>query len=297
MWIVGALASHGEPFFEDLLDVAILAKARPRQACLKLVGDWNCDLLRDADLGKNEFRHDERNWEDRIRMDAIKSLADESHLEIQGPQEIIFAAGGPWGELSAVVPMTRIPAGEHSDYVFPTCLDWAMCEADQLLKFQVHWRTSPGDHAICVAECEWNVVMKPRPKNKFRARDWEYAVEWLKDALGAITEELTYDKAVSVLNKMADACEDRASCAERRMARVPFEVRQLWRRASDARQEQERQHLRRLATDKLRKFIADKNVGLLEKCVRRGAMPMKTKALKTIRSMTIDDAEGTSTPE
>lgn len=76
------------------------------------------------------------------------------------------------------------------------------------------------------------------------------------------------------------------------MARTPFEVRQLWRRACDVRQEQERQDLRRLATDKLRRFIADKNIGLLEKCVKRGAMPRNIKALKTIKQMTIDEPAG-----
>lgn len=42
-----------------------------------------------------------------------------------------------------------------------------------------------------------------------------------------------------------------------------------------------------MAAAKLKKFIADKNIGLLEKCVRRGAMPLKAKALKDIKQMVI----------
>lgn len=203
-----------------------------------MVGDWNCDLLRGIDLGPYEFRQDEANWEERMRMDAVKSLAVELHVEIQAPQEVISAAGGPWGDLSSVVQVTRIPGGEHSAYISPTCLDWVMCEAGKMLKFEVHWRATPGDHAICLMECEWNIVQQPRPK-KFVVNDWDTTVDWLRSELDTMTADLTYDAPVTLLKRMAEQCEDTATCAERRMAKIPFEVRQLWRRACDLRQEHE----------------------------------------------------------
>lgn len=291
VWVVGVHASHGEPLFEDLLDVAILAKARLRWARLLLVGDWNSDLLRELDLGAFEFREDEPNWEDRMRMDAVKNLAEELHVEIHEPKEVKSAAGGPWGELSSVVPMTRIPGGDHSEYVTPTCLDWVMCEDGAVRSFEVHWRAAPRDHAICMVETDWNILQKPR-QNKFIVQNWESAVEWLKRELTIIEGDLMYDEATDMLRRMAAECEDTSTCAARRTARIPFEVRQLWPRACEVRLEHERRQLRRQAATILKRFIADKNLGRLEKTVRRGAMPMKLQALKEIKEMVLESPDG-----
>lgn len=138
---MGVHSSHGEPFFEDLLDVADLAKARPRQAILLMVGDWNCGLLLEIELGDYEFRDDEPNGEELGRG------APRGDPGAAGSEERI-------GRTIGSTLLNGSDEGAHSMYVSPTSLDWVMCEVGAVRKFELHWRAAPGDHAICVVEAE-----------------------------------------------------------------------------------------------------------------------------------------------
>ena len=87
-------------------------------------------------------------------------------------------------------------------------------------------------------------------------------------------------------------CSDGYSCAARRHHRIPLQARGLWRRACATRDEDLRQRCRVEARRALHLHVANKETDKLKQHVRKGGVLSKSKALKQVKAVVLQNQQG-----
>ena len=169
LFIVGIHNSHKDLQVDVLNDAAFLIRNRPWGSKVVFIGDFNVDQLPAlavdpfADLpGRYSHHSDER-----LRL---TTFADKFGLDLEIPEMVVSTPGGPFGDMCAFAPISRIPAGEQASTMLPSCLDYCMASPNLVQTSEVHWEGVPADHALVAFTVDAAVVCCNSGKRRGNAK-------------------------------------------------------------------------------------------------------------------------------
>ena len=227
-----------------MADIAYLIKKRPWGCKVIVVGDWNVDLL--PAMQSDPFHtHAGRQWRHLEERVMLRTLSDRFGLDIEVPGVTCSTPGGPFAENCLTASITRIPVGDSADTQFPSCLDYALASPGLVSHSEIHWEAAPADHAITVYFIKAGSHRMRSVKSSWKCVDETGCLEWLEQHAPLEFQDL--EAFHTCVQRCQDAWADVRTCRERRAARLPQHIRDLYAAAADTRNESERQRFQKTA--------------------------------------------------
>ena len=238
---IGVHNGHGDQQNDVFFDASRLIKHRPWGAKVVLFGDLNCDQLPlhecdpfHADPGRLQHHLVERG--------RLSSICERFKLQVEVPTEVCSGPGGPFGDVCIVAPITRIPLGLSSETVRPSLLDYCAAAPDLVFGCRLHWKGTPADHALLEFSIRTGQVAVCGRKSVWKCRNEDRCVEWIRTHFDSM-------RSSEDVHAVASSCQrlwgDEDTCRVRRERRLPFRIRELYRRIASEPIEQGRLELQK----------------------------------------------------
>ena len=290
--IVGLHGGHGDELLPSLADASTVIRTLQRgnsfNAQVFAVADFNVDLL--PSFSYDPFAHvTGREAHHLDRRIALQDWTDTFGLELFPPECVIGNPGGAWDSDAIVCPITRIPIGDQSG--LPSCLDYAVASPGLISASACDWTYSFSDHALVVYRLTPKLPRFRRVQRAWHVIDESACIDQLKempfhsaDSIGDVCEKLMVAQNVH---------ESQLTCRQRRLIRMPFELRQFYRNAANSTCEADRRMWQLRAKTRRKTWAAEMRTAARIKAVRSGRVLQKSKKLHPIHSV-VCDGERTS---
>ena len=197
-----------------------------------VVGDWNTDILPTSQcdpLAGCEGR-DEHHFDKRM---LLYSFMQDFGLQLLEPKCDHSSCDSFISSFVGFSNATRVPLGNQQGNA--SCLDYAISAPEFLSNGIVDWSLCLQDHAAVVYELDFNCFTHKRYKRKhWKCTDFDtFSKELFSLQYSEATAEDPRDLLGSVAKQM-DRFQDSRSCAQRRIERMPFALRNAHKAFSNA---------------------------------------------------------------
>ena len=263
--IIGVHGAHGDQLPISLMHAStVIRTLRCKQSSSAQVialGDWNVDLLPSMACD-HWFDVPDRLAHHLDRRIILNEWAANFEFEVFTPASIVSSPGGSWALEAASSPITRIPSGLQIG--LPSCLDFAIGSFQLVSNVICDWSLPFSDHALLVFELNLKQTVVKRPKRNWNLLDFDQCVNDLGDLAFGTDESI-----VALTDKLIarqDVHECKLTCAQRRVQRMPFELRQFYKNAANACSDADRRMWQIRAKLRRKKWIADMRT---ERCIRK----------------------------
>ena len=282
---VGIHGGHGDDLGTSLFDSSFVIKKlkRRRAACADLValGDLNVDLLPLQSF--DPFcDYDERLHYDPSRHNLLHAWADQHNISVcEQPHQICGVPGGAWSEFCVGSPISRIPTGDQPG--LPSLLDFVCCNPAVLFSSILCWDVHESDHALLCVTVKTRFRTSLRPK-----RIWSVVCEdTCIDNMHLLNlQQLKSISSVEVsLRGMQVSFGCSTTCKQRRVERMPLDLRTLYARKAIAASEDEKRGI--IAEIRVRRKIWIQRLQYESRvrAIASGRVLRKSKRLHTIETV------------
>ena len=280
LWAVGVHLQHDNLLPQSLLQASqvVKSRAKPRHACVCVVGDFNVDQLPSlsVDPWQHEFNRDSHHRE---RRGILTAWAEALNLEMSLPERCEDLVPKPGSETCIWAPISHIPLGEQQGN--PSLLGYAFHSNNLQISCKLRWDGVPADHALQMYECDLLANMTTPVKTKWKCRDVNACQDWLAYNVSNVT--LSTVKDFNNFMRMAqDRFADVRTCRQRKSDRWPAQLQQAFAVIKNASTQQQRLQARQAAWDALNTHIAAFRLAKLEEKVSEGKAIVRSKKMYRI---------------
>ena len=290
---IGLHGAHGDALTESLTDAVTLIKRKPRRSQFLVCADWNIDLL-------PTLQHDpwcnlpQRSKHHRDRRLILESFCDSLHLWTVIPARVESPCGGPFGEHSLSVPLTRIPTGENADCTLPSTLDYFAVKEDIIEDSWIDWMSGVGDHGLIAAAVKGNARSFRPQRGHWHCKDWFTCLQWMQQHGGIAKSFLDASSCTAFFLNAQDCLADERSNSQRRRDRVPAHIRSVLVQAATCSDEHRRQSLKHHAGNLFRAHREAIQTERAKYIVRTGRVFQKSKKLLQIEKLQLRDGSSSA---
>ena len=282
--IAGIHGGHDDDLHTSLMHACTVIRKFTRHglctAQVAVVGDFNVDMLPSlacdpmADLPGRSLHHFERRC-------ILYSWMETLGLDLVVPNSVVGSPGGDWALQAVLSPITRIPWGVQNGT--PSCLDYAASSRNVITGSWIDWTHSFSDHALSAWEMNPVVSFVRKSRRVWVPVDEDICLDELRAM--HLQHDMSCSAVIEKLSIVQSQHDSNLSCSERRWLRMPFQLREFYRKASDSVCEADRHMWQLRARILRRKWVSDMQLAARLRCVRAGKVLNKSKKLHQISAI------------
>ena len=129
-------------------------------------------------------------------------------------------------------PYDQNPCWRDSGHIPPQLSGFFVCLRGLINSSSLHWRGVPADHALICAQCTPVFEKRRAAKTRWKCIDTDGCVAWLRARAPEDFADISFFHAL--LLEAQEYWGNRQLCRDRRVERVPRQLRDLYSRAADA---------------------------------------------------------------
>ena len=284
--VTGFHGAHGDLLPVSLSDCStVLHHFRSnlaRKARILVYGDTNVDYL--PTLAIDPWIDDHgRHLHHLDRRIIFEDWLDTLSLHLQLPERMVSGPGGPWSDACAFSVVSRVPLGEQLGV--PSLLDFGVASDRLVRESFVDWHSADADHAYVVYILNSVHSSVVRRKKIWKCVDEHSCLE--KVSFADFEKHDSVSAVMSKLTAIQDSCDSGLSCAARRRERMPFELRECYRRAVSAASACDKRMWQLRARRRRKQWVIDLRLQSRLARVGGGRVLSKTKKLFSIKSVNL----------
>jgi len=294
-----AIGLHGRMHTEAEDTLGELAQHMPGshsssflQLCI--VGDWNIDhsWTFAGHIGLHSLASGQEPIAIQQARDLLSEFTDQFGVKSYFAERVLNFPGGLWSDACLACPYTRLPIGELAAIQRPSILDFAVATAGSISDSWLDWKSAPADHALVGFDVKWEFQVLQRRKTHWKCIDDDDTLAWLdRIEPPQLSSATLYEDICDLCLRMQQECEDTRTCEQKRAARLPFQIRDMYNRISLTTNESDRSSLKRLAWQARAQWWAHTKHSITAARVKAGKVLQKSRKLHTIESIKIDGGE------
>jgi len=169
----------------------------------------------------------------------------------------------------------------------PSLLDYGAASRNLVTESKIHWHGVPADHALVTYSISPVRTMMRNTKTNWKCKDEEQCLSWIQ--ANAPTEFVDLGSFHRFIMSMQTRWADTETCKRRHEARLPPDLRLLYAQVAEARDEQQRRHLQKIAWNKRKQWFLELGSRRLCEKVCKGRVLERSKKLFELEAMVLSD--------
>ena len=278
---LGVHGAHGDQLEDTLADASSLLGVR--SSCCKTLffGDTNVDFLPQMSWDPWRVVPDRLEHHSRRRQ-LFQMFVDSLGFDLVFPSSSVGAPVGKWSNSCVNLCISRVPGDDQLG--LPALLDFGAARRNFVSECWQSWMPQFSDHAATVFVLRFSCSRPRFCKTTWRCSDVIACESWLRSQVQLMPSNL--------LPPVFDACAgmntlfaDKTSCAARRKARMPFQLRSLYARIHACTYSPQCAVLRKQAFSMRRQWINNVRQERIRNAVCKGSTLFKSKKLHRVSSV------------